>query len=46
MKPMTRPRRAGRDQQKTEKVGRDYLLINAQYLAYSIVPILWSGAER
>ena len=46
MKPMTRPRRAGGDLEKTEKVGRYYLLSIALYLAYSIVPILWSGAER
>ena len=43
---MTRSRRAGGDLEKTEKVGRYYLLIIALYLAYSIVPILWSGAER
>ena len=31
---------------KTDPPGRYYLLIIALYLAYSIVPVLWSGAER
>ena len=43
---MTRPRRAGGDLEKTDPPGRYYLLIIALYLAYSIVPVLWSGAER
>jgi hypothetical protein len=32
--------------QKNKSPGRYYLLIIALYLAYHIVPVLWSGAER
>ena len=31
---------------KNNPPGRFYLLIIALYLAYSVVPVLWSGAER
>ena len=47
MKPMARPRRAGGGLlKKTDPPGRYYLLIIALYLAYSIGPGLWAGAER
>ncbi len=46
MKKTTRPRLRGGGLEKNDPPGWYWLLIIALYLAYSIVPVLWSGAER